>query len=440
MAVSTHPPSGFRDFIKDEARRRFELMEKISFVYRSFGFEAIETPAFENLDVLLGSGGGDENEKLIFKVLKRGDKLKDALASSPSEDSIADFGLRFDLTVPLSRLVAQHRGEIHLPWKVFHIGPVWRAERSQKGRFREFVQCDVDIVGAKTFAAELEVIQAVVSAISSVGGEGFELRINDRRLLQAFADKHAMSDAEFHQFAIILDKKDKVDPSTLRDEARELLGSKFNSQVEALLRGDLGLDSFESIHSIASAELQRMVRTLKEVELPVSAIQFDSSLVRGIGYYTGPVFELRHASAGYSFGGGGRYDRLIGRFMKESLPACGFSIGFERLALLLKEQEKLKSSSTVFIPVFHESLRVEVLRIATELRQNGIAVDVYADEAKLKTQFKYASDMNRRWVVICGEDELAQKRLKLKDFESGQEEDIARQDLIAALKIKLKAS
>jgi histidyl-tRNA synthetase len=259
-------------------------------------------------------------------------------------------------------------------------------------------------------------------------------------LLQAFADKHAMSDAEFHQFAIILDKKDKVDPSTLRDEARELLGSKFNSQVEALLRGDLGLDSFESIHSIASAELQRMVRTLKEVELPVSAIQFDSSLVRGIGYYTGPVFELRHASAGYSFGGGGRYDRLIGRFMKESLPACGFSIGFERLALLLKEQEKLKSSSTVFIPVFHESLRVEVLRIATELRQNGIAVDVYADEAKLKTQFKYASDMNRRWVVICGEDELAQKRLKLKDFESGQEEDIARQDLIAALKIKLKAS
>jgi histidyl-tRNA synthetase len=440
MAVSTHPPSGFRDFIKDEARRRFELMEKISSVYRSFGFEAIETPAFENLDVLLGSGGGDENEKLIFKVLKRGDKLKDVLASNPSEDSIADFGLRFDLTVPLSRVVAQHRGDIHLPWKVFHIGPVWRAERSQKGRFREFVQCDVDIVGGKTFAAELEVIQAVVSAISAVGGEGFELRINDRRLLQAFAEKHSMTDAEFHQFAIILDKKDKVDPSVLREEARDLLGAKFNAQVEGLLRGDLGLDSFDTIHAIASDELQKMIRTLREIELPVSAIQFDSSLVRGIGYYTGPVFELRHASAGYSFGGGGRYDRLIGRFMKESLPACGFSIGFERLALLLKEQEKMKSSSTVFIPVFKEKLRVEVLKIAGELRLNGIAVDVYADESKLKNQFKYAGDMNRRWVVICGDDELAQNRLKLKDFESGQEEEIARENLISALKSKLKTS
>ena len=440
MSVSTHPPSGFRDFIKDEARRRFELMEKISSVYKSFGFEAIETPAFENLDVLLGSGGGDENEKLLFKVLKRGDKLKDALASRPTEEGVADFGLRFDLTVPLSRVVAQYRGEIQLPWKVFHMGPVWRAERSQKGRYREFVQCDVDIVGAKTCAAEVEVVHAVVSAVSSVGAEGFELRLNDRRILQAFGDKHGMTEAEFLKFAIILDKKDKVEILELQSEMKTLLGAKFHTEMEGLLRGDLNLDALATVHPAGVSDLKRMMEMLKDLKLPLSAITFDSSLVRGIGYYTGPVFELRHSSAGYSFGGGGRYDRLIGRFMKESLPACGFSIGFERLALLLKEKEESKLSSTIFIPVFDESLRSTVLKIAQEIRAAGMAVDVYSDEAKLKTQFKYASEMKRRWVLICGQDELNSRRYKIKDFESGGEEEVPSSNLVSSLRSKLGLS
>ena len=420
--ISVHPPSGFRDFLNQEAKRRLFLMNQISSVYQSFGFLPLETPVVENLDLLLGGGGGEENEKLIFKVLKRGDKLAEALPSG-DENRIAEFGLRFDLTLPLSRVVALHRGKIQLPWKVFHMGPVWRAERPQKGRYREFIQCDVDIIGAKGIGAEVEVIQAAAYALQSVGASGFELRLNDRRLIQAMAEKFGFTGSKVDQFAVILDKKDKVEIPVLMEQLAQVLGHALPSGVQALLEGQMSLDQAPEFHAQAGHDLQTLVSTLQALKLPLTRIVFDPSLVRGMGYYTGPVFELRHSSAGYSFGGGGRYDRLIGRWSGQEIPACGMSIGFERLVLLLAELEAQaqSDSSVLFFPVFDESLRAPVCSLASELRALGVCVDVYPDAAKIKNQFKFASEQGYRWVLIAGETEWASRVFKVKDFKTGEE-------------------
>lgn len=433
--ASIAPPSGFRDFLNDEARIRLKLMSTISEVYQSFGFLPLETPALENLEILQGpGGGGEENEKLIFKVLKRGEKLQEAL-SSQDENRIAEFGLRFDLTLPLSRVVAHHRGKIHFPWKVFHIGPVWRAERAQKGRFREFVQCDVDIVGSKGIAAEIEVIQAVVTAVHAIGARGFELRLNDRRLIQAMGESLGLSGKALDSFAVILDKKDKLERADLLQQLKEVSGAD-EERLAPIVDGNLSLEKMEHYHPTAAKDLQQMISTLKALHLPLENITYDPSLVRGMGYYTGPVFELKHASAGYSFGGGGRYDRLVGRFSGQDVPACGFSIGFERLALLLAESEQAKmESSSIFMPVFDESLRASVLGVAQTLRSNGLIVDVYSDQAKVKNQFKFASDLKYRWVLIIGDEEWKTKKFKLKDFHSGQETEVAESELISKLAV-----
>jgi histidyl-tRNA synthetase len=428
--ISVHPPSGFRDFLNQDASRRLFLMNQISSVYQSFGFLPLETPVVENLDLLLGGGGGEENEKLIFKVLKRGDKLAEALPSG-DENRIAEFGLRFDLTLPLSRVVALHRGKIQMPWKVFHIGPVWRAERAQKGRYREFIQCDVDIIGAKGIGAEVEVIQAAAFALQSVGASGFELRINDRRLIQAMAEKFGFTGSKVEQFAVILDKKDKLELPILVEQLSAALGHALPSDLESVLEGRLSLEHAAEFHAVAGNELLSLVSTLRSLNLPLTQIVFDPSLVRGMGYYTGPVFELRHSSAGYSFGGGGRYDRLIGRWSGQEIPACGISIGFERLVLLLAELEKESQadSPVLFFPVFEEQFRGWVCSLASDLRRLGVCVDVFPDSAKIKNQFRFASDRGYRWVLIAGESEWASGVFKLKDFKSGSEVEVPAAEL-----------
>lgn len=446
--VSVNAPSGFRDFLQEDARRRLQLMHTIASVYQSFGFSPLETPVLESLDLLLGrGGGGEENEKLIFKVMKRGDKLTEALAGAfkpgnQVQAEIAEYGLRFDLTLPLSRVVANHRGQIRFPWKVFHIGPVWRAERPQKGRFREFVQCDVDILGAKGIGAEVEVIQAVVQALDQLGASGFELRINDRRLIQAMGEKAGFSGEKLEQFAILLDKKDKMPMEELLASLKELSGQELTADARAVVEGNLGLDEVSAYHSEAAQDLKSILEILKELKLPLEGMTFDPSLVRGMGYYTGPVFELRHRSAGYSFGGGGRYDRLVGRLTGEDVPACGFSIGFERLALLLAENERKgeQISKTVFLPVFEESLRGRVSCLAQGLRQAGITADVFPDRAKIKSQFKFASEQGYSWVLIAAGNEWAAKCFKLKDFKSGTEIEVQESQLIPHLQSVLLSS
>lgn len=435
--LSTKPPSGFRDFFGSEARRRALLVRRISEIYESFGFDPLETSAIENIETLVGSGGGD-NEKLIFKIMKRGDKLKESLENMPTENTLTDLGLRFDLTVPLARVVAEYQSQIKSPWKVYHAAPVWRAERAQKGRFREFFQCDVDIIGSTSTAAEVEVIQAVVTAASSLAGPDFELRINDRRLMRALAESLGFVGDKADSFAIILDKKDKVDFQKLRMEWQGLLGSALPSEIDRLQLSSQNLEDYRSIHPEAVDGLCRIVSLLEALNLPLKGISFDPSLARGLGYYSGPVFELRHQSAGYSLGGGGRYDHLIGRFLKKSVPAVGFSIGFERLLLLMAEKEALVKAprAEVFVAVVSEDLRPQVLRLASVLRSSGLQVSVYPGEGKLKSQLKYASDLSFRWVLILGEDEFRSSVAIVKDFASGGEERVAFSDLQRFLRVE----
>ncbi len=415
-----------------EAARRFRLKSLIAKTYQSFGFQPIETSALENLNILVGTGGGEENEKLIFKVLKRGEKLKESLTKpNVQENDLTDFGMRFDLTLPLSRVVANARNEISFPWKVFQMGPVWRAERAQKGRFREFTQCDVDIIGSSHRSAEMEVIQAVTHAISGLhgvagaGSKDFELRMNDRRILSGLAEQAGLKDKSAASFAILLDKKDKVSAEELEAELKTLVSSsgKLDLALKAL-SGELTLKDAKSFAEEAASHLSLLIGELELMNLPISRVVFDPSLARGLGYYTGTIYELRHASAGYSIGGGGRYDQLIGRFSKQTYPAVGFSIGFDRLLLLLEETEKASASgdeSTIFFPVMDEKLRMAVLDLAKSVRQSGRAIDVYPEEAKLKTQLKFAEDKGYRWIVIAGETEFQNKKFNLKDFKNRSE-------------------
>ncbi len=427
------------------------LQRQMADVYEGFGYLPLETPALENLSVLLGSGGGDENEKLIFKVMKRGAKLEEQLKQGAtqqlSEDSLADFGMRFDMTVPLSRCVAEYRSKIKFPWKVFHIGPVWRAERSQKGRYREFLQCDVDIIGAQDISAECDVIAAGLSAVASVTSESFSLHMNDRRLLRYLAQVVGWPESQSDLFAILLDKRDKLSLEKLKEEFKETLGS-VPGLLEKILSEGFSLDDLEAqlTKSIASEEsvlrsifsqLRAMIGHLQALGLSQFSFRFDPSLARGLGYYSGPVFELRHESAGYSLGGGGRYDQLIGRFTREAIPAVGFSIGLERLALLLGGAEAPRSERRVLVAVLDEDDRAELSRLAMQWRQkignlsalSGAArltaISVYPSAAKLKKQFSFASEEGFSHILLRGGDERSRGILKLKALATGLESEVS---------------
>lgn len=430
--MSTTPPKGFRDLVGADASLRQWMMRTISDVYAAHGFAPIHTSAVENLHILQGKDAG-ENENIMFKLLKRGEKLSGLLTSgkAPSEDDLADLGLRFDLTVPLSRLVSEYRGKVPMPWKVFHIGTVWRGERPQKGRFREFTQADADIIGAAGIGAEVEVLQAGVRAVEALGGREFDLRINDRRILRAVMTASGVAPEKAGAFLVLLDKKDKIEVADLRAQAEEMLATKIPTLLSKMIDGSFTLDDAKTVQPQAAQDLQTLLELLKGLHLPLARFGFDPSLARGLGYYTGPVFELRHSTAGYSFGGGGRYDELIGKFSNQSYPAVGFSIGFDRMMGLLQEQGKIvdERDKTIFMPVFDEALRGSMLDLAAELRRRGLYVDVYADRAKLGKQMKYADEHGYRWVILMGEDEQKAGRVKLKDFRAGTERDLTLTEL-----------
>ncbi len=472
------PPSGFRDFLPQEAQKRQFLMQTIAEVYQSFGFQPLDTPAIEPLSLLMAKKapqtqqqatadaplGGSENESLIFKVLKRGEKLTQAAktleltdATSPREieDAVSDLGLRFDLTLPLSRVVANHRQQLHFPWKVFHIGPVWRAERAQKGRLREFIQCDVDLVGAPGIGAELDVIVTVLSALQKVGAPAFELLLNDRRILEALARKIGFAEPQLGEFAVLLDKKDKMPEAELCASLETLLGAPLSDPHRALVFGALSLQALkselcaeatlpqqqpqpvslpgvESPLAQAFRELEQLIGNLGALNVAELQVTFDASLVRGMGYYTGIVFELRHPSALTSFGGGGRYDQLMSRFSNEKIPACGFSIGFERLMLLLDEtREGFSPPPPLFLPVLDESLRTQVVQLGLELRAAGHHISVYPSAAKLKHQLKYASESAIHWMILLGGGD--DHHYGLKNFRTGEQQSLTLPQLKAVL-------
>lgn len=428
--ISTTPPSGFRDYLPQTCALRVRALETISKTYRSFGFSPIETPSVESLEVLTGKGGG-ENEKLIFKILKRGEKLELSLGTS----ELADMGLRFDLTLPLARYYAKNQGKLPHPFKAYHIGPVWRAERAQKGRYREFMQCDVDIVGSASLQCESEVIAAVLSAFDALSVSPL-LHLNDRNLLTALCDAAKVPGDKRAEALILLDKIDKVGAPAVLAEMEALLGrdcARFFA--DHVLREKPDLDRLKALAPEAMDRLEAVITSLTP-QFGKDRLILSPSLVRGLDYYTGTVFEFRHPQMPISLGGGGRYDRLTEQFGLASVPACGASIGFERLMLLLEESDhgRTDAAPRACMTVFSPELYPAALEAAAALRKQGLDIDVYPGAGKLKAQFKYADSKRSRYALVIGPEEAAVGRIKAKDLLSGQETLETRETLAALLK------
>jgi histidyl-tRNA synthetase len=354
MAAPVTPPRGMRDFLPAEKARREHALGVIRGVYASHGFDEIETPVMEDSSRLHAGLGGD-NEKLAFAVMKRGLTHDDLAAAAASGDALAlaDLGLRYDLTVPLARFYATHRAALPPVFRAIQIAPVWRAERPQKGRYRQFVQCDIDIIGEAGHLAELELLTATIATLDALGLGDCTIRLNDRRILAGILSSWGVPEGLRERALITIDKLDKIGAGGVAAELRELgvvTGTAdVAAELEALTSADWHLDD-GVVRPPAWLDLEAYddLLALREA-LPDAAIEFDPTLVRGMGYYTGTIFEIAHPDHGYSLGGGGRYDHMIGRFLGQEVPACGFSIGFERIVDLLAVRDEGRPRAVVLV-------------------------------------------------------------------------------------------
>ncbi len=347
MGLAKKPVNGMKDILPEEMQIRDYVMNVIKETYRSFGFTPIETPCMENIANLSNKQGG-ENEKLIFKVLKRGEKLN--LEAAQSEEDVVDYGMRYDLTVPLARFYSNNANNLPAPFKALQMGNVWRADRPQRGRYRQFMQCDIDILGEPSNLAEIEMILATTTTLGKLGFKNFQIRINERRILKPMAAYSGFAEESYDMVFIILDKMDKIG---FEGVEQELVKSGFDSDsVEKYLGLFRALEGKEDVaegvayltEQLAGFLEEEAADSLKEIAACVNdtkaaefALVFDPTLVRGMSYYTGTIFEIAMPEFGGSCGGGGRYDKMIGKFTGKDVPACGFSIGFERIILLLLE-------------------------------------------------------------------------------------------------------
>lgn len=345
MTLNKKPVTGMKDVLPAEMQIRDYVMSVIKENYRKFGFTPIETPCVESIENLSSKQGG-ENEKLIFKILKRGDKLN--LSTAQSEADLVDGGLRYDLTLPLARYYANNAAVLPKPFKALQMGSVWRADRPQKGRFRQFVQCDIDILGEPSNLAEIELILATTTTLGKLGFSGFKVRINERRILKAMAVYAGFAEDELDNVYIILDKMDKIGKDGVKED---LIANGFaTDKVEkymALFDGiETAADGIAYLgETLADCLDPDVIKSLSEIKESVSStvdtdfeIVFDPTLVRGMSYYTGTIFEIEMPQFGSSVAGGGRYDRMVGRFTGQDTPACGFSIGFERIITILMDE------------------------------------------------------------------------------------------------------
>lgn len=386
MALSKKPVNGMKDILPAEMEIRDYVTSVIKDTYRSFGFTPIETPCMENIANLSNKQGG-ENEKLIFKVLKRGEKLN--LETAKEETDVVDFGMRYDLTVPLSRFYANNANDLPSPFKALQIGSVWRADRPQRGRYRQFTQCDIDILGEPSNLAEIELINATTTTIGRLGFKNFEIRINERRILKAMAAYSGFAEDDYDSVFITLDKMDKIGVEGVAEElakdgyAQEwidkylglfkLLEEKKDvAEGVAFLADTLG-DFLDEEVVTNMTEIATAVNATKNAEF---TLVFDPTLVRGMSYYTGTIFEISMPELGAACGGGGRYDKMIGKFTGNDVPACGFSIGFERIILLLMESgfkipESPKRVAYLVEKKYPAEKLVDVMKQAKEARENG---------------------------------------------------------------------
>ena len=384
MALKKKPVTGMKNMLPREMEIRDYVIQMIKDTYKTFGFTSMETPCVEHIENLCSKQGGD-NEKLIFKILKRGEKLK--LEDAKEEADLVDGGLRYDLTVPLARYYANHENELPSPFKAMQIGNVWRADRPQRGRFRQFVQCDIDILGEASNLAEIELILATTAMLGKLDFKNFTVCINDRNILKAMAAYSGFREEDYDEVFIILDKMDKIGADGVASELNELGGytqenvdtylslfDQISGDIEGIrfckekLTGFLDEKVADSMEMIISS-----VESAKEADFTV---KFDPTLVRGQSYYTGTIFEIRMDEFGGSVAGGGRYDKMIGKFTGQDTPACGFSIGFERIAMLLLENgyepgDKKEKKAYLIEKNMSQDGILKVLAMAKADRENG---------------------------------------------------------------------
>ena len=390
MALKKKPVTGMKDILPREMELRQYVLSEIRRTYKEFGFTEIETPVVEHIENLLSKQGGD-NEKLIFKVMKRGDKLESAYQNG-SLDDLSDSGLRYDLTLPLSRFYSQNQAQLPSPFKALQIGPVFRADRPQKGRFREFVQCDIDIFGDGSNVSEIELILAISTLLNRIGfGEkyNFKIVINDREILRGMQAYAGFPEEDFEKVCISLDKADKIGNEGVKEE---LLSLGYQEEVidkyQELLAGigtksqdirSLGEKLKEVLPERVTGNLAEIVEAVAKVDSVKVNVEFDPTLVRGMGYYTGPIFEIRAEGFSGSVGGGGRYDKMVGKFTGQDTPAVGFSIGFERIiTIMLDADEKVPGEGKKIAFLLDKNLDAEktseALNEAMSLRLKGETV------------------------------------------------------------------
>ncbi len=445
-------PKGTRDFSPVEMAKRNYIFDTIKSVFKLFGFQQIETPAMENLSTLMGKYG-EEGDKLLFKILNSGDFLQKADETSLAEKnsaklttSISEKGLRYDLTVPFARYVVQHQNEISFPFKRYQIQPVWRADRPQKGRYREFYQCDADVVGSDSLLNEVELIQIVDEVYRRFGIE-VVLKINNRKVLSGIAEVIGESE-KIVDITVAIDKLDKIGLENVNKELSEkgipdeainklqpiiqLSGTndeKLQTLKEVLSASEIGLKGIEELETIFSMTNALQVAT--EVEL-------DLTLARGLNYYTGAIFEVKAKGVEMgSISGGGRYDNLTGVFGLQGVSGVGISFGADRIYDVLNQldlypAESIETTQVLFV-CFGDAEITYSLPWLKELRKSGISAEIYPSVAKMKKQMSYADSKNIPYVAIVGSDEMNQNKVMLKNMESGEQELCSLENLVSKL-------
>jgi histidyl-tRNA synthetase len=408
------PPRGMRDTLPEDYFLRDTLISVIRRVYESYGYVPIDTPVPERIEYLTDKAGG-ENEHLMFKLLKRGDELKEALAEGKGE--LADLGLRYDLTVPTCRFYATNQAKLPKVFRRYHIAPVWRAERPAAGRFREFYQCDVDVIGDKTFLPECEVILATCEALRALDLPDYFVKISDRRILPAVFRAMGIDDAQSDRAMVSVDKLDKMPvEAVLKESAGYLTGqqqadfARFLADLTAVTNHELAADTLGEWGRRCAAEvepffenLRAIRRTIDEAGGPGVPLRFWPTLARGMGYYTGPIFEVWDDRHPFSLAGGGRYDQMLRKFLGQEVPACGFSIGFERILTVMKERGSVpvrRTRARVLVGMKDEGLVGTALRLGRELREAGIPTEVHPFNKKLGRYFEHAEGLQIPWVVL----------------------------------------
>ncbi|MCL6219212.1 histidine--tRNA ligase [Zunongwangia pacifica] len=455
MAQKPSIPKGTRDFTPQEVAKRNYIFDTIKTEFKKFGFQAIETPSFENSDTLMGKYG-EEGDRLIFKILNSGDFLKKADESAYSDKdslkltpSISEKALRYDLTVPFARYVVQHQNEIDFPFKRYQIQPVWRADRPQKGRFREFYQCDADVVGSDSLWQEVEFVQLYDSVFSALKLEGVTVKINNRKILSGFAEVIGEKD-KLIDFTVALDKLDKIgEDGVVKEMLSKGIAEEAIAKIKPIfdLKGDFAekIEALKSILSTSEAglkgieELEFIQNAISAMPLKTANLDLDVTLARGLNYYTGAIFEVaapKEVKMG-SIGGGGRYDDLTGIFGLKNMSGVGISFGLDRIYLVLEElnlfPEAVADDVKVLFVNFGEKEALYAFKGVNALRAEGVNAEVFPDSAKMKKQMNYANKRNIPFVILAGDEEMKAGEYTLKNMKTGEQDRLSLKALVAKI-------